>query len=266
LDIDLPLVITLIKDKGKKKKTTDNKELIYNEILRCLLTGQKHVQEMIEEVWPKIQVDTGIMKKSFQSTVLKRRLDELEAESEPLIKKTSNLPKNVVYDIYDEKAREKARIRILGSPEELRVFAEFFKVEAAGHLFIQTFNELLSSFFLELFWCKIAEAILNKDLSSLEFYKKEGGRFISSIFGVAVDTFASDEYHDEVELYRGAVQKAMQELENEPWKHIHGPMFIAGQKVALRPHRMDLWLQWVKEKVAAEKESKGIAKGQNGNE
>lgn len=266
LIINLLLVIKLIKNKGEKKKTTDNKELIYREILRCLLTGQKRYHEIAKEVWPQVQTRTDITEKSFQSTILKRRLDELETEKpEPLIKKTSNLPKNVAYDIYNEKAREKARIRAVGSPEELQVFAEFFKVEAAGHLFIPSFNELLSEVFLTLFWVKIAEAIRNKDLDSLELYKREGGRFISLLFGVAVDTFASDEYHDEAELYHKAIRESLQEVENEPG-HIHGPMFVAGKNIIHRPYRMDFLLQWLKEKTTAEKESKGIGKGQNRNE
>jgi hypothetical protein len=235
----------LIKNKRSKKKGfADNSELIRNEILRYVLIGQKRYYEIANEIWSKIQGETSISSKSFQSVILKRRLDELEREK--LLKRVTNEPRKVTFDFYDEKAKEKAEFLVYGSPEKLKDIVELLKNETKYNdtpLFL-ALNDL-SQAFLFPFWFKIFKAILDEDIDSLDFYRKEGGHFLSTLFGVAVDTLTLENYRDEVTLFYQTWKELEQDAKNEN-KSLQA---ISGKKVFLRPERMDFWIQWAKEKA-----------------
>jgi hypothetical protein len=261
LFINILLVILLaIKKKNHRKRPEDKtviSEVIRKEIVKSILTGPKHPSDLVKEIWPKVARE-GISKKSFQSVILKRRLEELEHQNNlRLIVKIKNEPRNVIYDITSDsedsekkqKAIERAIFYIYGSPEHLKDLSEFLKFETNEQPLIQAFSGT-TLFFLLPFWMKLAQAIESGDDDSFTFYSDEGGKFLSLAFVAAAKLFKLDEYKEEVDLIN---EFSKTDFASSFLKEHGDAMHEAGKGIILRPERFDFWSKWLKEKVERER-------------
>jgi hypothetical protein len=223
------------------------------EILKALVNAGdegKRFLDIFKEVWPAVREENRWSEKSFHSSILNILLDELK-DLDKLIDKKFVSAKNVRYFILEDQ-KSKVEELLNNSIENLRdPLLDLLKFESKRNEvpLMMLFSDHLQVLLLPCY-LKIYKAASRQNDVEFEFYKKEGQRLMSSLYGTVADFIfkSKDQWFDG--------EKIENEL-NRCWRYNppNPNLATAATQMFQEPWNMKVWL---KEKYRQEKKFYGL--------